>query len=200
MARFTNDADMLGTSLFGYAKNVVREVVSVGRALAGANWCSSPHADTRRAVTGAVPSLVPLASVRVHSRWCWAAAAHPRAADCGGREHAQFWPVRSDPSPCRCGCSGAGLQQTLTDSPSGRDQWHEATGRMRWKTAHQHRRQAPMPAGDGVSTGARARWRPARPTRAPPDTDFGARRFDGSRRFAAEPRAPFQQHTTIERY
>ena len=28
MARFSNDADMLGTSLFGYAKSVVREVIS----------------------------------------------------------------------------------------------------------------------------------------------------------------------------
>jgi hypothetical protein len=27
MARFSNDADMLGTSLFGYAKNTIREVV-----------------------------------------------------------------------------------------------------------------------------------------------------------------------------
>ena len=31
MAGFSNDADMLGTSLFGYAKNVVQEVISVGR-------------------------------------------------------------------------------------------------------------------------------------------------------------------------
>jgi hypothetical protein len=38
MARFSNDADMLGTSLFGYAKNVVREVISVGRAGTLVDW------------------------------------------------------------------------------------------------------------------------------------------------------------------
>lgn len=38
MTRFSNDADMLGTSLFGYAKNVVREVVSVGRAGTLVDW------------------------------------------------------------------------------------------------------------------------------------------------------------------
>ncbi len=38
MAEFCNDADMLGTSLFGYAKNVVREVVSVGRAGTLVDW------------------------------------------------------------------------------------------------------------------------------------------------------------------
>ena len=32
LAGFRNDVDMLGTSLFGYAKNVVGEVISVGRA------------------------------------------------------------------------------------------------------------------------------------------------------------------------
>jgi len=32
MAAFRNDVDMLGTSLFGYAKNVVSEVICVGRA------------------------------------------------------------------------------------------------------------------------------------------------------------------------
>jgi len=29
---FINDADMLGTSLFGYAKNALNEVIGVGRA------------------------------------------------------------------------------------------------------------------------------------------------------------------------
>jgi len=38
MARFSNDADMLGTSLFGYAKNVVREVISVGRSGTLVDW------------------------------------------------------------------------------------------------------------------------------------------------------------------
>jgi hypothetical protein len=38
---FINDADMLGTSLFGYAKNVVHEVVGVGRAGTLVDWCSS---------------------------------------------------------------------------------------------------------------------------------------------------------------
>jgi len=38
MARFSNDADMLGTSLFGYAKNVVREVLSVGRSGTLVDW------------------------------------------------------------------------------------------------------------------------------------------------------------------
>ena len=38
MARFSNDADMLGTSLFGYAKNVVQEVVAVGRAGTLVDW------------------------------------------------------------------------------------------------------------------------------------------------------------------
>src|SRR5512137_439241 len=38
LAGFSNDADMLGTSLFGYAKNVVREVISVGRAGTLVDW------------------------------------------------------------------------------------------------------------------------------------------------------------------
>ena len=38
MAGFTNDADMLGTSLFGYAKNIVQEVVAVGRAGTLVDW------------------------------------------------------------------------------------------------------------------------------------------------------------------
>ena len=32
LAQFVNDADMLGTSLYGYTKNVVNEVIGVGRA------------------------------------------------------------------------------------------------------------------------------------------------------------------------
>ena len=35
---FVNDSDMLGTSLFGYAKNVVREVISVGRSGTLVDW------------------------------------------------------------------------------------------------------------------------------------------------------------------
>jgi hypothetical protein len=38
MSGFANDADMLGSSLFGYAKNVVQEVVSVGRAGTLVDW------------------------------------------------------------------------------------------------------------------------------------------------------------------
>ena len=38
MAQFCNDADMLGSSLFGYAKNVVQEVVAVGRAGTLVDW------------------------------------------------------------------------------------------------------------------------------------------------------------------
>ncbi len=38
LAGFSNDADMLGTSLFGYAKNVVREVISVGRSGTLVDW------------------------------------------------------------------------------------------------------------------------------------------------------------------
>jgi hypothetical protein len=38
MSGFSNDADMLGTSLFGYAKNVVREVVSLGQAGSLVDW------------------------------------------------------------------------------------------------------------------------------------------------------------------
>jgi hypothetical protein len=38
LAEFVNDADMLGTSLFGYAKNVISEVVSVGRAGSLVDW------------------------------------------------------------------------------------------------------------------------------------------------------------------
>ena len=38
MSGFANDADMLSTSLFGYAKNVVREVVAVGRAGTLVDW------------------------------------------------------------------------------------------------------------------------------------------------------------------
>jgi hypothetical protein len=35
---FQSDADMLGTSLFGYAKHVVREVISVGRSGTLVDW------------------------------------------------------------------------------------------------------------------------------------------------------------------
>ena len=38
LATFANDADMLGTSLYGYAKNVVAEVISVGRAGTLIDW------------------------------------------------------------------------------------------------------------------------------------------------------------------
>jgi hypothetical protein len=38
LAEFVNDADMLGTSLFGYAKNVVNEVIGVGRAGTLIDW------------------------------------------------------------------------------------------------------------------------------------------------------------------
>jgi hypothetical protein len=38
MSGFANDADMLGTSLFGYAKNIVQEVVAVGRAGTLVDW------------------------------------------------------------------------------------------------------------------------------------------------------------------
>jgi hypothetical protein len=38
LAEFKNDADMLGTPLLGYAKNVVREVISVGRAGTLIDW------------------------------------------------------------------------------------------------------------------------------------------------------------------
>jgi hypothetical protein len=38
MRQFADDADMLGTSLANYAKNVVREVVAVGRAGTLVDW------------------------------------------------------------------------------------------------------------------------------------------------------------------
>src|SRR5882762_4217894 len=38
LAQFANDADMLGTSLYGYAKNVVNQVVGVGRAGTLIDW------------------------------------------------------------------------------------------------------------------------------------------------------------------
>ena len=38
MAEFNNDADMLGTSLYGYAKQVVSEVISVGRCGTLIDW------------------------------------------------------------------------------------------------------------------------------------------------------------------
>jgi hypothetical protein len=38
MGGFCNDADMLGTSLFGYAKSIVQEVVAVGRAGTLVDW------------------------------------------------------------------------------------------------------------------------------------------------------------------
>ncbi|MEI7939224.1 MAG: DUF4055 domain-containing protein [Verrucomicrobiota bacterium] len=38
MSGFANDADMLGTSLFGYAKKIVQEVVAVGRAGTLVDW------------------------------------------------------------------------------------------------------------------------------------------------------------------
>ena len=38
LAQFVNDADMLGTSLYGYTKNVVYEVIAVGRAGTLMDW------------------------------------------------------------------------------------------------------------------------------------------------------------------
>ena len=38
LAQFVNDADMLGTSLYGYAKNVVNQVIGVGRAGTLIDW------------------------------------------------------------------------------------------------------------------------------------------------------------------
>ena len=38
LSEFVNDVDMLGTSLFGYAKNVVNEVIGVGRAGTLIDW------------------------------------------------------------------------------------------------------------------------------------------------------------------
>jgi hypothetical protein len=38
LADFNNDADLLGTSLYGYAKNVVSEVIAVGRAGTLVDW------------------------------------------------------------------------------------------------------------------------------------------------------------------
>jgi len=38
MSGFANDADMLGTSLFGYAKNIIEQVVAVGRAGTLVDW------------------------------------------------------------------------------------------------------------------------------------------------------------------
>ena len=38
LAQFVNDADMLGTSLYGYTKNVVNEVIGVGRAGTLMDW------------------------------------------------------------------------------------------------------------------------------------------------------------------
>jgi hypothetical protein len=38
LGEFINDADMLGTSLFGYAKNAVNEVIVAGRAGALIDW------------------------------------------------------------------------------------------------------------------------------------------------------------------
>ena len=38
LAAFTNDVDMLGTSVFGYAKSVVAEVIAVGRAGTLVDW------------------------------------------------------------------------------------------------------------------------------------------------------------------
>jgi hypothetical protein len=38
LAAFRNDVDMLGTSLFGYAKNIVSEIVAVGRAGTLVDW------------------------------------------------------------------------------------------------------------------------------------------------------------------
>ena len=38
LSQFVNDADMLGTSLYGYTKNVVNEVIAVGRAGTLMDW------------------------------------------------------------------------------------------------------------------------------------------------------------------
>ena len=51
LSEFLNDADMLGTSLFGYAKNVVNEVIAVGRAGTLVDWeggsATSHHSEDR---------------------------------------------------------------------------------------------------------------------------------------------------------
>jgi hypothetical protein len=65
MACFSNDADMLGTSLFGYAKNVVREVISVGRSGTLVDWEGDyeqraySHTDYPRRENGALPVSEP---------------------------------------------------------------------------------------------------------------------------------------------
>ena len=41
-AGFVDDANMLGTSSFGYAQNVVQEVISVGRTGTLVDWEDSP--------------------------------------------------------------------------------------------------------------------------------------------------------------
>ena len=43
LAGFSNDADILGPSLYGYAKNVVSEVISVGRAGSLVDWKTRVH-------------------------------------------------------------------------------------------------------------------------------------------------------------
>ena len=42
MAGFVDDSNMLGTSSFGYAQNVVQEVISVGRTGTLVDWEDSP--------------------------------------------------------------------------------------------------------------------------------------------------------------
>jgi hypothetical protein len=52
MKEFTNDADLLGTTLYGYAKQIVTEVVQVGRAGTLIDWEPTegrPYASTYRA-------------------------------------------------------------------------------------------------------------------------------------------------------
>ena len=41
LKEFSNDVDLLGTSLYGYAKNIVTEVISVGRAATLVDWESA---------------------------------------------------------------------------------------------------------------------------------------------------------------
>ena len=82
LAEFVNDADMQGTTLPGYAKSVVTEVVGIGRAGSLVDWCrsSTSHHHDGPATTGENRAYVSLYSAeqilnwrieRVNGRRCW---------------------------------------------------------------------------------------------------------------------------------
>lgn len=62
LAQFSNDVDLLGTSLFGYAKNIATEVISVGRAGTLVDW------ESEGGPSGKAPTATPFPKKPASSR------------------------------------------------------------------------------------------------------------------------------------